>query len=271
MTIIAVSPELKQEVNPVNTTRIILIVEYDGTRYHGFQAQAGLATIQSELETAIRQLTGESGRLVTASRTDAGVHARGQVVSFRTESDLPAETFVTGLNYYLPDDIAVKSAHKPGNGFHIWHDVQSREYNYYILNSRIRSPLRRGFYHRVAGQLNIEAMNQACRALIGENDFASFVSPDEAALKSTVKRVDRAEVKREGDLVIFNILANSFLMHQVRNTVGPLVRVGRGKMSVAEFHGLLERKQPGLARPAAPACGLCLMEINYNNPVEEKI
>lgn len=269
MTVTAVSPELKQEINPVNTTRIILIVEYDGRRYHGFQAQAGLATIQGELEAAIRRLTGEAGRVIAASRTDAGVHARGQVVSFRTGSAHSGETFVKALNYYLPDDIAVKSAQKAGNGFHIWRNAVSREYNYYILNSRVRSPLRRGFHHRVAGQLNIEAMNQACRALIGENDFASFVSPDEAALKSTVKRVDRAEVKREGELVIFNILANSFLMHQVRNTVGPLIRVGRGKMSVAEFHGLLEKKQPGLARPAAPAGGLCLMEINYNNPVEE--
>lgn len=263
MTVTAVSPELKPEVNPATTTRIILIVEYDGTGYHGFQAQAGLPTIQSELEAAIHRLTGENGRVITASRTDAGVHARGQVVSFRTGSGHPPETFVKALNYYLPDDIAVKSAHKAGNGFHIWHDAVSREYSYSILNSRVRSPLRRGFYHRVAGQLDIEAMNQACRALIGENDFASFVSPDEAALKSTVKRVDRAEVKREGELVTFNILANSFLMHQVRNTVGPLIKVGRGKMRVAEFHSLLEKKQPGLARPAAPACGLCLIGINY--------
>ncbi len=271
MTVTAVSPELKQEVNPATTTRTILIVEYDGTSYHGFQAQAGLPTIQGELEAAIRRLTGENRRVITASRTDAGVHARGQVVSFRTGSDHPAETFVKALNYYLPDDIAVKSAHKAGNRFHIWRDALSREYNYYILNSRMRSPLRRGFYHRVAGDLDIELMNQACRALIGENDFASFVSPDEAVLKGTVKRVDRAEVKREGELVIFNILANSFLMHQVRNTVGPLIRVGRGKISVAQFHGLLEKKQPGLAWPTAPACGLCLMGINYNNPVEENI
>lgn len=269
MTVTTLSPELRQEANPAAITRIVLIVEYDGSGYHGFQAQAGLPTIQAELETAIHRLTGESGRVVTASRTDAGVHARGQVVSFRTGSDLPAETFVTGLNYYLPDDIAVKSAHKPGEGFHIWHGVKSREYNYYILNSRVRSPLRNGFYHRVAGNLDVELMDRAAQALIGENDFASFVSPDEAALKNTVKKVERAGVKREGELVTFNMAANSFLMHQVRNTVGPLIRVGRGKMSVAEFHGLLEKKQPGLARPAAPACGLCLMEINYNNPVEE--
>jgi len=269
MTGTAISPELSHEVKPAVMTRIVLIVEYDGSGYHGFQAQGELPTIQTELESAIRRLTGESRRVVTASRTDAGVHARGQVVSFRTGSDLPAETFITGLNYYLPDDIAVKSAHKPGDGFHIWHGVKSREYNYYILNSRVRSPLRKGFYHRVAGNLDVELMNQAAQALIGEKDLASFVSPEEAALKNTVKRVDRAEVKREGELVIFNVLANSFLMHQVRNTIGPLISVGRGKISLDRFRELVEMKQPGLAWPTAPASGLCLMSINYNNPVEE--
>ena len=255
--------EIKPEVNLATTTNIVLIVEYDGTSYHGFQLQAGLPTIQRELETAIEGLTGERIRLMTASRTDAGVHAKGQVVSFRTGSAHSLETFVTGLNYYLPNDIVVKAAHRAEDSFNVRSHAVSREYNYYILNSSTRSPLRERFYHLVAGHLDIEAMNRAARALIGEHDFASFVTNSEAAARNTVKRVLRAEMRRDGDLVIFNMVANSFLMHQVRNTVGSLIRVGRGKMSVDEFCSILEAEKPCLAWPMAPAGGLCLMQVNY--------
>ena len=259
--------EMKPEGGLATTTKVVLIVEYDGTRYHGFQSQGDLPTIQRELETAIKELTGERIRLITASRTDAGVHAKGQAVSFRTGSALSLETFVKGLNYYLPEDIAVKSAHRADDSFNVRRHAVSREYNYYILNGSTRSPLREGFYHHVIGHLDIEAMNRAARALIGEHDFASFVNNNEEAAKGTVKRVLRSEIRRDGDLVVFNIVANSFLMHQVRNTVGSLIRVGRGKTSVDEFCCILEARKPGLARPTAPAIGLCLMQVNYKNPL----
>ena len=271
MTVTAVNSELTSEANQATASRIVLVVEYEGTRYHGFQLQADLPTVQRELETALWQLTGEKRRVITASRTDSGVHASGQVVSFRTSSSHPVETFIKALNYYLPDDIAVKSAYRTRDTFNIRRDAVSREYDYHILNSRTRSPLRKGFYHFVAGRLDIDAMNQSCRALIGEHDFASFVSGNEAAIKSTVRRVYRAEVKTQGELVIFNIVANSFLMHQVRNTVGPLIRVGLGKMSVGEFCSILEAGEHGLAWPAAPACGLCLIRVNYEKPIEDYI
>ena len=262
-----VIPEIKPESKLATNTKVVLIVEYDGTRYHGFQLQAGLPTIQSELEAAIRELTGERLRLITASRTDAGVHAKGQVVSFRTESAHSLETFVKGLNYYLPKDIAVRAAHMAEDSFNVRRHAVSREYNYYILNSSVRSPLRERFYYLVPGHLDIEAMNQAARALIGEHDFASFVNNNEAAAKSTVRRALRVEMRREGDLAVFNMVANSFLMHQVRNTVGSLIRVGRSKMSADEFCSILEAKKPGLAWPTAPASGLCLMQVNYKNPL----
>lgn len=263
----AVMPETKSELDKATTTRIVLIVEYDGTRYHGFQLQAGLPTIQRELEAALKELTGERVRLIGASRTDSGVHAKGQVVSFRTASDHSLETFVKGLNYYLPEDIAVKSAYHAADSFNVRRQAVSREYNYYILNSQTRSPLRERFYYLVSGQLDIEAMNRAASALVGEHDFASFVNNNEAAAKSTVRRVFRAEMRRDGDLIIFNMVANAFLMHQVRNTVGALLRVGRGRMSVERFCSILEAKQPGLAWPTAPARGLCLMQVNYKNPL----
>ena len=253
------------------TTKVVLIIEYDGTRYHGFQLQGKLPTIQRELETALLNLTGVNTRVITASRTDAGVHAEAQVVSFRTKSGYPADTYINALNYYLPGDIAVKAAYKVKDSFNVRRHAISREYNYTILNGKTRSPLRDRFCYLLTGQLNIEAMNEASQVLLGEHDFVSFVSNREAAEKSTVRRIERAEMKKEGDLVIFNIVANSFLMHQVRNTVGSLIRLGRGKISKEEFKNILEARQPGKAWPTAPAKGLCLLRVNYKNPIGEEI
>jgi len=252
----------------VTTTKIVLIMEYNGTHYHGFQLQAKLPTIQGELERALWKLTGERHRVMAASRTDTGVHARGQVVSFRTESPLPPQTFTDGLNYYLSRDIAVKAAYRVDNSFNVRRDALSREYNYYILNSPTRSPIWEGFSYLVPGHLNIETMNQACQALIDEHDFASFVTCMGKETKSTVRRVYSTQIERTGELAIFNIVANSFLPHQVRNTVGALIRVGLGKMPIDEFEDLLESKQPGLAGPTVPACGLYLMRVNYPQPLE---
>ena len=237
-------------------------MEYDDTHYHGFQLQGELPTIQGKTEEALGKLTGEKTRVMAASRTDAGVHAEGQVVSFRTRSPLPPQTFIKGLNYYLPGDIAVKAAYRAEDSFDVRRSAISREYNYYILNSLSRSPIRRGFSYLVAGHLDIEKMNQASQALIGEHDFASFVTGIGAGIKSTIRTVYRAETKN-GEMAIFNMVANSFLPHQVRNTVGPLIRVGLGKMSVDEFYSIIEAKKLGLAKPTAPACGLCLMRVNY--------
>ena len=252
-------------------TKIVLIVEYDGTRYHGFQLQATLPTIQWEIEKALWELTGERIRVMAASRTDAGVHAKGQVVSFRTKSPLPPQTFVNGLNYYLPRDIAIKAAYRVDDSFNVRRDAISREYNYYILNSLTRSPIREGFSYRVGGHLDIEAMNQACQALIGEHDFISFASSMGIGTKNTVRRVYQAEMEKDGELVVFNIVANSFLTHQVRNTVGTLIRVGLGRMRVDEFCSIIEMKKPGLVGPTAPARGLCLMQVNYPYSFEEEI
>jgi len=247
---------------------MVLIMEYNGTHYHGFQLQTKLPTIQGELEKAIWKLTGERHRAMAASRTDAGVHAKGQVVSFRTGSSLPPQTFINGLNYYLPRDIAVKAAYRVDDSFSVRRDAFSREYSYYILNSPSRSPLWEGFSYLVSNHLDIEAMNRACQVLVNEHDFASFATCIGVGTKSTVRHVYRAKLEKDGDLTIFNIVANSFLPHQVRNSVGALIRVGLGKMTIDEFGHLLKAKQPGLAGPTAPACGLYLMRVDYPYPWE---
>ena len=270
MVLTAVNPEVEPVVSLATTTRIVLILEYDGTRYHGFQLQASLTTIQGEIEKALWKLTGEKTRVMAASRTDAGVHAKGQVVSFKTRSPHSLRTFINGLNYYLPRDIAVKAAHRVKDSFSVRRHAVSREYNYYILNSLTRSPLREGFSYLVTEHLDIDAMNQACQALIGEHDFASFISGVGLGIKNTVRRVYRAETRKDGKLAVFNMVANSFLAHQVRNTVGALIRVGLDRMSGDEFYSIMEAKKPGLAGPTAPACGLCLMQVNYPHPFAEE-
>jgi len=266
-----VSPEVKSEPGPVTRTKIVLVLEYDGGRYRGFQLQARGMTIQGELEKALSSLTGEKVRVITASRTDAGVHARGQVISFRTASAYPVETFINALNYYLPGDIAVKAAHRVDDSFNVRRRAVSREYEYRILNSQTPAPLSRRFVYLVRGNLDVDMMNQAGENLLGEHDFASFASDIGAEVKSTVRRVYRAEMRREGELIVFNMLANSFLPHQVRNTVGALVRVGLGKMSLEEFGVIMEARKPGLAGPMAPAGGLCLVKVNYTRPFEEAV
>jgi len=271
MVITALDREVAPAESLATTTKIVLIIEYNGRHYYGFQLQASLPTIQGEIEKALGKLNGEKTRVLAASRTDTGVHAWGQVINFKTGSSHSPETFIKGLNFHLPRDIAVKAAYRVRDSFSARSNALSREYNYYIFNSRTRSPLREGFSYRVTGQLDIGAMNQVCQALIGEHDLASFTSGIGVGTKNTVRRVYRAEIRKDGELAVFNMVANSFLPHQVRNTVGALIKVGLGKMSVDEFYGIMGTKKPGLAGPTAPACGLYLMKVNYPHSFEEEI
>ncbi len=252
-------------------SKLLIIVEYDGTAYHGFQLQREPATIQEELEKAILALTGEKRRVVPASRTDAGVHALGQVVSFRTEANYSTGVFVSGLNHYLPKDIALKAAYRVKKTLDVRRDAISREYKYYILNCETRSPLKERYTYQVKGKLDLTKMNEACALLTGEHDFVSFASALEVGrLGKTRRTVLNAVVVREKeDLVVFEITANSFLTHQVRNTVGSLIRVGQHRMSTLEFENVLEAKKAGSAGPGVPASGLFLVKINYPYSFEE--
>ena len=247
-------------------SKFISLIEYDGTQYHGFQWQVGLPTIQSELEQAIRRFCGQSSRVMAASRTDAGVHAKGQVVSFRAKSTLDTMTLVRALNYYLPRDIAVKTAYRASDDFSVRRDALSREYHYYILNNDTRSPFSQRFALLVSKVLDRHAMNEACRLLRGEHDFASFASSLDGD-RNTTRNVYEAGIEEKEEFTVFRIVANSFLPHQVRSTVGLLVRLGLGKIGIKDFHDIMEAKRVGLAGPVSPACGLCLEKVNYPEPL----
>ena len=249
----------------MNLAKFALVVEYDGTRYHGFQWQAGLPTIQAELERAIGNLCGQSSRVMAASRTDSGVHARDQVVSFWAKPALATMTLVKALNYYLPGDIAVKAAYETSDDFNVRRDALSREYCYYILNRAARSPFSDMFALFMPKMLDIEIMSQACQLLRGEHDFVSFVTSS-GNVGNAVRHIYEADISREGDFIGFRIVANSFLRHQVRNTVGLLLRLGLGKVGITDFRDIMEAKQPSLAGPTAPAKGLWLTKIDYAGP-----
>jgi tRNA pseudouridine38-40 synthase len=243
-----------------------LLIEYDGTQYYGFQWQLGLPTVQSELERAIGQLCGQSSRVMAASRTDTGVHAKGQVVGFWAKSSLDTMTLVRALNHYLPGDIAVKAAYRVSDDFDVRRDALSREYRYYILNRNARSPFSRRFALFLPKMLDIRTMNEACEVIQGEHDFASFASSLDDG-KSTVRNVCEAGIEKQRDFTVFRIVANSFLHHQVRSTVGLLIRLGICKIGIADFRDIMEARSVGLAGPLSPACGLCLTKVNYPKPL----
>jgi tRNA pseudouridine38-40 synthase len=240
--------------------RLALVLEYDGSRYGGSQYQKNAPSIQGELEAALNKLTGENLRAAFAGRTDAGVHARGQVASFVTGSRHEPEAFVRGLNHWLPADIAVQRAREVPLDFDVRRRARSREYRYLVLNGPAPSPLLQPFTWRVKQPLDAEVMQEAAGSLVGRHDFAAFAPP---VTGSTERTLRRCEVKAWGRLLALHMEADAFLPHQVRRTVGALVQVGRGRQSPKEFATLLSTPRPGVAGPTAPPQGLCLMRVNY--------
>jgi len=199
---------------------------------------------------------------MSASRTDTGVHAKGQVVSFWAKSALDTTTLVRALNYHLPGDVAVKAAYRASGDFSVRRDAISREYRYHILNANTRSPFSRRFALFLPKMLDVQVMDEACRLMQGEHDFASFASSLDDS-RSTVRNVQEAGVEKKGDFTVFRIVADSFLPHQVRSTVGLLIKLGLGKIGIAGFRDIIKARSVGLAGPLSPACGLCLTRVNY--------
>jgi tRNA pseudouridine38-40 synthase len=242
--------------------RLRLTLEYDGSGYHGFQHQNGQRSVQDALERAIRRVTGEDCRVVAAGRTDAGVHAVGQVVHLDTMTGLDTETFRRAVNAVLAEDIAVREAAEVEAGFHARYWARRREYHYRILNTAIRSPLSRFTSAHVAKRLDETAMAEAGSLLVGEHDFASFGGKMWPG-GSTIRSVKRLSVVRQGDWVTVEIVANAYLSRMVRTIIGCLIAVGQGDLDVAGVESILRGKDRGLARWLAPAHGLCLMRVDY--------
>ena len=242
--------------------RLAFIIEYEGTAYRGSQWQKQLPTIQGELERAIREMLGQPARVALAGRTDAGVHAQGQVFSFATRASYPPTVFIRALNARLPADIALQAGAEVPLDFDVRRWARSRVYVYTICSARYPSPLWRRFAWQVAGPLDIGAMEKAAGALLGHHNFAAF-APPLALGESAWRIVLWAEVGRSEGRVLLTIEADAFLHQQMRRTAGALVRVGRGEMTAAEFAALVDDGRPNLAGPVAPPGGLCLVRVNY--------
>lgn len=246
-----------------------LVLEYDGTHFAGFQIQPGRRTVQGELEAALARITQETIRVVAAGRTDAGVHARGQVVSFRTGSPLPVERLHRALLALLPADITVHRVQEMPPGFHARRDARRRLYRYTILNRPVRPAIGRQYVWHVPDPLDVAAMQAACRYLIGTHDFAAFAGLSSGRRgRRTERTVYRADLWREQAAVIFEIEANAFLPQMVRTIVGTLVEIGRGRREPAAMAAILAARDRRAAGPTAPPQGLCLMRVWYDESVD---
>lgn len=243
--------------------KLAALVEYDGTEFAGYQRQPVRRTVQSELEAAIQELTGVETRVQSASRTDAGVHASGQVVSFWIRSSLTPRVVVRAMNHYLPRDVALRGACVIEEDFDVRRRAVARRYTYRVELTRERSPLCSRYCRVERSGLNVPLMREAARILHGVHDFASFGAPLSDG-ESTERMMYEARVVQSADTVVFSLTANAFLRHQVRNTVGQLLRVGMERCSVEEFADLVMHPHRGMAGPAAPACGLCLSQVHYS-------
>lgn len=237
-------------------------IEYDGTDFAGFQWQRDLRTVQGELETALRRLTEQDVRVSGAGRTDAGVHALGQVVSFRASTRIPTERLATAMNSVLPEDVRAVEACETDEAFHARFSAKSRAYVYVILNRQEPSAVWRRFAHHVRQRLDVGAMEEGARRLIGEMDFAAWANAL-GDVQTTVRRVLRCSVRRRGHLILLAVEATGFLHGMVRNIAGTLIQVGHGKREPADIERITASRDRSQAGPTAPACGLCLVRVRY--------
>jgi tRNA pseudouridine38-40 synthase len=242
---------------------ICLIVEYDGTRFAGWQWQANGLSVQEVVEGALAQLLGDFVRVMVAGRTDAGVHARGQVIHFRTERQLPMIAYRAGLNRFLPDDVVIRHASEAPAGFHARHSAKGKWYRYSLYLMPVRSPLSARAAWHLRSPLNVEAMALAAKDFLGRHDFAAFRTSGCDA-RTTVRDIFACDLQREGDLLHIDVRGSGFLRHMVRLMVGTLVDIGLGKRDVGDVARLLRGELP-MAGPTAPPHGLCLMEVCYES------
>ncbi len=244
----------------MRTVRIV--VEYEGSRYHGWQIQPNAVTIQEVMESALAKMVGEKVHITSSGRTDAGVHALAQVASFVTSSTIEDKKLMRGFNALLPDDIVITDLKTVDSEFNARFSAKTKLYKYVILNRPFPSALERQFCWFIPTELNLAGMREAALCLVGEHDFGAFCSSTSNA-KTHVRKLIRLEIEMVDDRIIFWLSANGFLKQMIRNIVGTLVLVGRGKIPSSAMKGILESKDRSRAGQTAPPEGLFLVEVEY--------
>ncbi len=242
--------------------RVMLTVAYDGTNYSGWQLQPNGETIESVLNRCLSELTGEEITVIGASRTDAGVHAMGNIAVFDTMSRIPGDKFSYALNQRLPEDIRICGSKDVASDFHPRHCESRKTYEYRIYCAPFPMPVKRLYSYFTYVPLDIDLMSQAAEYLIGEHDFKSFCSVQTQAL-TTVRRVDSVEVFKEGDEIIIRVSGRGFLYNMVRIMAGTLMEAGRGHIQPEKVAEILAAKDRQAAGPTAPACGLTLVGYEF--------
>lgn len=246
--------------------RIMLTVAYDGTAYHGWQIQDNAITVESELNRAIYELTGEVSEVVGGSRTDSGVHALCNVAVFDTSSMIPGEKFSYALNAKLPDDIRVITSAEVPSDFHPRHCDTKKTYEYKIYNAPIEDPVKRLYYHHTYVKLDVSKMREAACFFVGEHDFSSFCSAG-AQVDSKVRTIYAVEIESRdvsgGTDIFIRVSGNGFLYNMVRIIAGTLMEVGRGAISPDEIPSIIEARDRNTAGPTAPAKGLVLYKYEF--------
>ena len=243
--------------------RIALGVEYDGRPYCGWQSQADGRTVQDTLQHALSQIAGEPISVIAAGRTDTGVHALEQVVHFDTQIERPLTAWVRGVNAVLPDSIAVRWAHPVPDEFHARFSAHGRSYRYLLINRPTRPAIHAGKVGWFHAPLDLAAMQAAAQCLLGEHDFSAFRA-SECQAKSPVKHLRQLDIRREGEMLIFDLGADAFLHHMVRNIVGCLVYVGKGKYPPGWLAEVLIGRERRRAAPTFAPDGLYLRRIQYD-------
>ena len=245
--------------------RIKLVVGYRGTRYHGWQIQPNVITVQGTLEAALKTIANETVRVHASGRTDSGVHAVGQVVHFDTTSPIAPSALLRGLNSLLPTDIVVKRAREVATDFHARYSARRKTYAYVIHNHPLRPAFHMSDVWHIAQPLNLSAMQTAAQVLVGQHDFSAFRAASCAA-RSPVRSLMRLAVQRRGQRILFLLTADGFLQHMVRNIVGTLVQIGRGQIDAETMPAILQSRQRHMAGPTAPPQGLYLVRVMYPPP-----
>ncbi|MCK4462802.1 MAG: tRNA pseudouridine(38-40) synthase TruA [Candidatus Omnitrophica bacterium] len=241
---------------------IKLTIEYDGTDYCGWQSQINGPSIQDFVEKALRGFLHERVKVIGAARTDSGVHAKCQVANFKTTSKLALKNIQKAINGNLPKDIVIVGIKRVDEGFHAQFSAKSKIYRYAIYNREERSPFFDKFSVRVPLKLDIEAMKKGTRPLLGRHDFSSFKG-SKGVTKTQVRTIKKVSIKRRNNFIIIDIEANGFLYNMVRNIVGTLIEIGRGKVKPAGMKKILSARDRSKAGPTAPARGLTLIRVEY--------
>ena len=240
-----------------------MIIADDGTRYYGWQRQPDQNTIQGKLESVLSVLCGREVEVIGAGRTDAGVHARGMVANANLETELEPLQIREYLNRYLPDDISVLEVREASPRFHARYNAIGKTYRYTCFDGDVKSVFDRKYVARLEEKPDVEKMLAAAEVLRGEHDFRNFcVNP--RMKKSTVRCVDRIEIVRDGDYILFTFHGTGFLQNMVRIMVGTLLEVGMGRTGVEQVRAALENPDRQKAGPTAPAQGLCMMHVDYD-------